>query len=131
MRPVSSEPEPQLDLLAAALRADTADLKAFVEILARKLTDSFPSRVTVQRKGLPGTTRPVRSLAVTFAENQFELDNDKGQVATRRRRMVRGVALNTEELRLDAWIDQLSAALVEEAGHSENDRLALQQLLEG
>jgi hypothetical protein len=125
------QPEPQqLEILAASLRADASDLKAFVEILARKLTDSFPNRVTVQRKGLPGTSRPVRSLAVTFTENQFELDNDKGQVSTRRRRMVRGVALNTEELRLDAWIDQLSEALVDEAANSERDRLALQQLLE-
>ncbi len=121
----------QLDVLASSLRADTADLKAFVEILARKLTDAFPSRVTVQRKGLRGTSRPVRSLTVSFSESQFELDNDQGQLSTRRRRMVRGVALSTDELRLDAWIDQLSEALVDEAANSERDRLALQQMLEG
>jgi hypothetical protein len=40
------------------------------------------------------------------------------------------VALNTDELRLDAWIDQLSAALVDEAALNERDRVALQQMLE-
>ena len=67
---------------------------------------------------------------MTFAESQFVLDNNKGQVSTRRRKMVRGVALNTDELRLDAWIDQLSAALVEEAAQNERDRVALERVLE-
>lgn len=124
------EPAPQIDILAGYLRADQKDLKSFVEILATKLTDAFPDRVKVQRKGLPGTARPVVAITMTFAESQFVLENNKGQVSTRRRKMVRGVALNTDELRLDEWIDQLSAALVEESAHSERDRLALQTLLE-
>ena len=124
------ESAPQIDILAGYLRADQKDLKSFVEILAKKLTDAFPDRVKVQRKGLPGTSRPVVSITITFAESQFVLDNNKGQVSTRRRKMVRGVALNTDELRLDVWIDQLSAALVDEAALNERDRVALQQLLE-
>jgi hypothetical protein len=104
-------------------------MKTFVEILARKLDDTFPNRVKIQRKGLPGTARPVVHLALTLTETQFELDNNKGQVATRKRKMVRGVALTTEELPLDAWIDQLSAALIDEAGKSQADRAALERLL--
>jgi hypothetical protein len=124
------EPAPRIDILAGYLRADANDMKTFVEILAKKLTDSFPDRVKVQRKGLPGRSRPVVQITMTFVENQFVLDNNKGQVSTRRRKMVRGVALNTDELRLDAWIDQLSEALVDEAAHSERDRVALQTMLE-
>jgi hypothetical protein len=119
----------EIDILAGSLRADAGDMKAFVEVLAKKLEDTFPNRVKIQRKGLPGTSRPVVHLALTFSDSQFELDNNKGQVATRRRKMVRGVALTTEELPLDAWIDQLSACLVEEAGKSQADRMALERLL--
>ena len=127
-----SEPDSlQIDLLAGSLRADAGDMKAFVEILAKKLDDAFPNRVKIQRKGLPGTSRPVVQLALTVGECRFELDNDKGQVSTRCRKMVRGVALSTDELSLDAWIDRLSAALVEEAGKSQADRVALEQLLGG
>ncbi len=124
------ESAPQIDILAGYLRADQHDLKAFVEILAKKLADAFPDRVKIQRKGLPGMSRPVVSITMTFLESQFVLDNNKGQVSTRRRKLVRGVALNTDELRLDEWIDQLSAALVDEAALSERDRVALQQMLE-
>jgi hypothetical protein len=121
----------EIDILAGSLRADAGDMKTFVEILAKKLEDTFPSRVKIQRKGLPGRPRPVVHLSLNLGESQFELDNDKGQVATRRRKMVRGVALNTEELSLDGWIDQLSACLVDEAGRSQSDRMALERLLGG
>ena len=49
----------------------------------------------------------------------------------RRRRLVRGVALATEELPLDRWLDELAAALLAEARRSEQDRLALERLLAG
>ena len=119
----------EIDTLAGSLRADTTDMKMFVEVLATKLEDTFPGRAKIQRKGLPGRPRPVVHLALTFGESQFELDNDKGQVTTRRRKMVRGIALTTEELPLDAWIQQLSASLVNEANRSQADRMALERLL--
>ena len=121
----------QIDILAGSLRADAGDMKTFVEILAKKLEETFPNRVRIQRKGLPGTARPVVHLGLTLGESQFELDNNTRLVSTRRRKMVRGVALNTEELPLDIWIDQLSAALIDEAGKSQSDRMALERLLGG
>ena len=122
---------PELDTLAASLRADSGDLKVFVELLARKLADAFPGRVELQRKGLPGRGRPVRQLALTLGETRFELDHDAGAVAARRRRLVRGVALSTEELPLERWLDELAAALLAEARRGEQDRLALERLLAG
>jgi hypothetical protein len=62
-------------------------------------------------------------------DQEYELEHDEGRVVTKRRRVVRGVALKTEELPVDAWIDELSGKLVAEAGRSECDRLALQGLL--
>ena len=99
---VATDDSLALDTLAASLRADTDDLKIFVEVLAQKLTDALPGRVVVQRKGLRGRSRPVRRLELIVGESRFELDNDQGLVQTRRRALVRGVALSTEELPLDA-----------------------------
>ena len=42
--------EPNLDLLAASLRADTSDLRAYVESLAVKLEEAVPERVRVERR---------------------------------------------------------------------------------
>jgi hypothetical protein len=48
---------------------------------------------------------------------------------TTRRNVVRGIALKTEELPVESWIDELSGKLVDEAGQSEHARLALQKML--
>ena len=121
----------QFDLLAASLRADAVDLKAFVEGLAVKLAESFPSRVKVERKGgrLGGRQR-VRKLSVRLGDGDYELESDDGSVSCNRRVVVRGIALRTEQLSLEQWIDALASELVQEAGKTESDRLALERLLE-
>ena len=120
----------QFDLLAASLRADAVDLKAFVEGLAVKLGASFPSRVKVERKGgrLGGKQR-VRRVAVRLGDAEYQLESDDGQVSCSRKVVVRGIALRTEALSLEQWIDALSQELVAEAGKTESDRLALERML--
>jgi hypothetical protein len=118
------------DLLAASLRADAGDLAAFVEALAAKLEASFPERTSVERSGLLGKKR-VRRVAVELGESRYELERDGARVAARRRSVVRGISLKSDELEVDAWIDDLSQRLVEEAGRSERGRGALERLLEG
>jgi hypothetical protein len=118
------------DLLAASLRADAGDLRAFVEALAVKLTDAFPGQVRVERKGgLLGGAKRVRRISATLGDDQFELEHDDGRIDCRRRNVVRGIALKNEELELDEWIDGLSKALVREAESSERGRQALDELL--
>jgi hypothetical protein len=120
----------QFDLLAASLRADAVDLKAFVEALAVKLSESFPSRVQIERKGgrLGGKQR-VRRVAVKLGDNEYALASDDGEVSCTRRVVVRGIALRTELLSLEQWIDSLAGELVTEAGKTESDRVALERML--
>jgi hypothetical protein len=121
-----------LDLVAASLRADAADLDAFVEALAVRLEGALPGQVEVERKGgLLGANKRVRRIAVSLGDQRYEADVDRGRVTCRRRSVVRGIALKTQELELDAWIDALSRDLVEEGERSERGRQALSRLLEG
>jgi hypothetical protein len=121
---------PSFDLVAASLRADARDLKAFVEALAEKLTGSFPGLVQIERRGgfLRGP-KPVRRIVVSFGDDRFTLDHDNGAVACQRSAMVRGVALRNEQLGVDAWIEELSRSLVKQAEASEQGREALGRLL--
>lgn len=118
------------DLVAASLRADSGDLRIFVEALTTKLEQSFPGRCRVRRAGLFGK-KAVRQVTVDLGESRYELTNDAGAVAARRSSVVRGIALKSEELGLDEWIDALAAQVVAEAGRSERGRLALEKLLSG
>jgi hypothetical protein len=119
------------DLVAASLRADSADLETFVEALAVKLTQSFPAHVTVERrKGWKPGPRPVRRITAELGDDRLELEHEDGRLDCRRRELVRGIALRSEELELGPWIDALSRSLVAEAEKSERGREALRQLLE-
>ena len=121
-----------LDLLAASLRADAGDVDAFVEALAVKLEAALPGQAEVERRGgLLGGRKRVRRIEVTLGDQRYELEAERGRVTCRRRSVVRGIALKTQELDLDAWIAALSQDLVEEAERSERGRQALARLLEG
>jgi hypothetical protein len=122
---------PDLDLLAASLRADATDTTAFLEALAARLEGALPGQVEVRRKGGLFGGKRVRRIDVRLADRHYEIEGDDGPPTARRRSVVRGIALKTEELPVDAWIEALSADLLALAQTSERGRAALERLLTG
>src|SRR3954451_4713866 len=130
VRPVADAPD--LDLLAASLRADATDTAAFLEALAARLEGALPGQVEVQRKGGLFGGKRVRRIAVRLADRHYEIEGDGGgPPAARRRTVVRGIALKSEDLPVDAWIEALSADLLALAQTSERGRAALERLVNG
>ncbi|MBV8711203.1 MAG: hypothetical protein JOY56_05470, partial [Solirubrobacterales bacterium] len=86
-----------LDLLAASLRADSSDLRAFVESVAAKLEQAVPGRTRVERRrdGMFGP-RSVRRLTVEVGERRLELGVERGGVQTRLARLSGGIVLKNE-----------------------------------
>src|SRR3954454_14176273 len=113
---------PDLDLLSASLRADATDTTAFLEALAARLEGALPDRVDVQRKGSLFGAKRVRRIAVRLGDTHYEIEGEGGTAVARRRNVVRGIALKTEELSVEAWIDALSADLLALAQTSERGR---------
>ena len=66
----------------------------------------------------PRGVKRVAKVNVRLGDNEYELVHDQGRVVTRRRNVVRGVALKTEQLPMETWIDELSSKLVDEAGQA-------------
>ena len=100
------------DLIAAALRADAQDARTFLRVLAGKLQAALPGAVEVRRGGgLFARERPVVDLAVTLGDWQFRLTaGPDGVPAATRAHTVRGIALKSEAMALEAWV----AALLEQ-----------------
>src|ERR1700753_986136 len=94
-----------IDLVTASLRADTSDLRAFVEALAVKLEDAMPGAVTVERRrgGMFGPQR-VRRIAVEASGQRLELRTDGASVQTRSARLSGGIVLKNEEMSTDDWL---------------------------
>lgn len=121
------------ELLAASVRASSGDLKTFVEVLADKLEQALPGRVTVERRPVRRFSKEKRvaRIEVALGDNRFVAVARDGSLETRRAKAVRGVVLKSDVLTLDAWLEALGRDLAVEAEASEQSRLALEQLLGG
>ena len=121
-----------IDLVTASLRADTSDLRAFVEALAVKLEDAVPGAVIVERRrdGMFGP-KQVRRIALEASGQRLELRTDGASVQTRGARLSGGIVLKSEEMPTDEWLHALGAALSDQARISQSTRQALDRLLNG
>src|SRR5579862_814972 len=112
----------RVEMLAASLRADTADLGAFMEALAVKLGGALPQRTRIERGGgLFSHGHPVRRISVNLGEWEYVIAAEHGGVTASRTRVVRGIALRSEAIGLDEWIETLAAELALLAEQSAQD----------
>lgn len=120
------------DLLAASLRADTTDTRIFLEVLATKLGGALPQRTTVEREHhLFRKEQPVRRIQINLGDRSYALMAQPHGLLAQRVHVVRGIALKTEEISLDQWIDELVQGLSALAQRSAQDRAALERLMMG
>jgi hypothetical protein len=118
------------EMLAASLRADSADLPAFLEVLAGKLADALPGLVTVKRSGGPFAKRkPVAQIDVSLDDRRFTATVRGPLIDTFVAHEVRGVRLSGDALPLDAWLNQLGLGLNAFAQRSAVGSAALRRLL--
>jgi hypothetical protein len=130
-------PEPdEIDALAAALRADSADLEVYARVLTTSLADALPAgMVEVQRDQsmrdrLAGRPGVVRSLRIGFGEVSLELARgNSGAPIARAARAVRGVVISSREITVDEWTRLLADQLAVIAKDSAAARAALSRLL--
>jgi hypothetical protein len=126
----SGQTELDIDLVAAALRADSGDVRTFVEALAVKLEDAVPGAVIVERRrdGMFGPKR-VRRIALDASGQRLELRADGTSVQTRCARLSGGIVIKNEDMPTDEWLQALGEALAHEARSSLTTRQALERLL--
>jgi hypothetical protein len=126
-----SEQSADIDLLAAALRADGGDLAVYLNVLATKLEDSCPELTTVERRraGLLSRERKVTRVTVEMGDQRFTLEAAPGGVRASCAKVVRGIVLDRDQPSLDEWVTALAAALARLAEETAQGREALKALL--
>ena len=129
---VATEGEPlDIDLLAASLRSDSADVGAFVEGLAVKLQEVLPGRTRVLRwRGKLFGPKLVRKISVDIGDERLELSrSEHNAIETQRCRVSGGIVIKSESIDTDAWMHVVGELLSAEAQRSEQTRQALERLL--
>ncbi|MFD3329637.1 hypothetical protein [Streptomyces sp. NPDC058701] len=128
-------PEREVELLAAALRRDSADLNLYVNVLWANLAESLPpGAVRVKRRRsiadrVAGREGSVAELDVALGEQRLSLRRDRGRVAGEIRHEVRGIVLSRRPVGLDEWIDALARSLAEVAASNARAREAVERFL--
>jgi len=126
-----------VEQLAAALRADSADLDAYHRVLSASVGDLLPvGMVEVDRErslsdrmaGRPGTATAIR---LRLGDRTLELTAHRGRLTATAAQEVRGVVISKKEVSVAEWVDQLARYLAALAAESAEARQALGRLLGG
>ncbi|MDA8379366.1 MAG: hypothetical protein M0020_00800 [Actinomycetota bacterium] len=124
-----------IDMLAAALRADSQDLATYADVITTSLADALPAgMVEIGRDRSFGDRvagRPGRATAITVHGDKVDLvlaAHPHGFTAQVVRR-VRGVTIGTEEVTVDVWVRRLAEELDRLAQVNESTRQAVTRLL--
>jgi hypothetical protein len=125
---------PGFDMVAASIRADASDLETFFRVLVAKMADALGDRVTVKRSGgLLKRDRPVTGVEMDLTTGGggvvLTASRDHNAISCTVARRVRGISPSTKEVPMSEWIDELVAALAEEAKRSQQTWSSLHGLL--
>ena len=127
-----------LDMVTAALRADSADVAIYARVLTESLGDALPPGcVTVDRvrtmsdrvRGRPGQ---VSKVTVRLGDQMLSLGVQAGrEPAAEICREVRGVVLSRQPVSIGQWASELAKALVTHAEQNAQAAEALRRLVAG
>jgi len=122
----------QLGVSGALLSRYRRDLQALLEQLATFLEGTLPDQAEVRRTH--GVIGPKHTTGLTVEVNGLRYVLERGRHETleaRRTRVVRDVAVRTDTLPLETWLDELGAVLGTELERTSAGRDALVKLLHG
>jgi hypothetical protein len=126
-----------LDMLMAALRADSTDVAIYARVLTESLGAALPPGcVTIDRersmsdrmRGRPGE---VSKVTVRLGDQVLSLGVQRGAPAAEICREVRGVVLSRQPVALGQWIQELARALMVHAEENAAAAQALRRLVAG
>lgn len=116
------------DLDAAILRKSEADLRGFLGVLADKLEEALPGRVTVRRRrdGLLSGKTHVAEVTLRTDGALYAIALDHGAVKATRARIVRDVVIATAALPARDWLAAVrtEVAALADAASDAGDMLA-------
>lgn len=126
-----------LEMVTAALRADSADIAIYANVLTESLGDSLPPGcVTIERsrsmsdrmQNRPGT---VTRIAVRLGEKTMTLGVQRGAPVAEICHEVRGIVLSRTAVPVAEWAAELARGLVAYAEQNAAAATALRRLVAG
>jgi hypothetical protein len=109
--------------IAAGMRLDLGNIEHFLTQLAQTLHAGFAESTRIQAMG-----PVIHSIEVTIEPDGFSIRREGSGVVAHHKKMVRGIALKTQPIPLDQWVDLLTKALARQAHSNARAAWVLAQL---
>jgi hypothetical protein len=123
------DPGLRLGVAAALSRKYAADQRDFLDLLGQMLETALSEETRVERGGGLFARKTVRRVIVELGEHRYQLEAGKGALTASRTRLVRGIALKTEPIAVEQWLEELGEALDERVRVNAAARTALARLV--
>jgi hypothetical protein len=126
-----------LEMVMAALRADSSDIAIYAKVLTDTLGDSLPADcLSIERnrsmsdrmQNRPGT---VTKVSVRLGEKNLTLGTKKGAPVAEICHEVRGIVLSRNQVPIAEWAAELARGLVAHAEQNAQAATALRRLVAG
>jgi hypothetical protein len=138
MEPSGLGPLGDVQVVAAMLRTDEADVRSFARVLTGVLADALPAGMVEvsYRRGLTDrlTGRDRRPVAVLVHGEHHDLglrDNGRGGIDTEVRQIIHGVVISRSTVDLDTWLWVLAETVLAAATRTAATRHAFDRFLHG
>ncbi|BCM90508.1 hypothetical protein IAD21_02362 [Abditibacteriota bacterium] len=128
------DPAVKIGVAANLSRYYTAEGRGLLSPLARLLKDALGEAVELQMTGGFFSKKELSGVSFTLGEWRYALedgggDRRTGPLVAKRTRVVRGIALKTEDLPVSTWLEEVGLALEVEAQNNEATHAALSKLV--
>ncbi len=137
MRPMSMEPSGSggdaldLSMAVSQLASNSTDLRIMLKLLVSQLSDALGDRITVERAGRFRKSDEIKNVRIALGDDTLEAAVDGASVRCSVGHSSGGIRIRSEQVSMDAWLTRLLSTLQSEAAHSEQTRLALENIMIG
>ncbi|HEY6424788.1 MAG TPA: hypothetical protein VIY28_16410 [Pseudonocardiaceae bacterium] len=138
MEPSGLGPMGDVQLLAAMLRADRAEVASYARVLSGALADALPAgMVEIHHRRTVGDRlagRPGRAVRLVVHGNNRDLglsEGSHGRIEAELQQVVHGVVISRRSIGVDEWLQALAEDIARAAARDTAAREALERLLRG
>ncbi len=135
MRRMSMEPADDaafdMSMAVSQLASNGTDLRIMLKLLVGQLAGVLGDRMTVDRAGRFRKSEEIRSVRIVLGDDTLEAAVEGASVRCTIGHSSGGIRIRSEQVGMDVWLTRLLTTLQAEAAHSEQARVALENIVIG
>ena len=120
-----------LSMAVSQLASNSSDLRIMLKLLVAQLAEALGDRISVERTGRFRKSDEIKSVRISLGDDTLEAVVDGGTVRCTIGHSSGGIRIRSEQVGMDVWLTRLLTTLQSEAAHSEQTRLALENIVIG